>query len=183
MIVFFLVKILLFFLCLFFLNFGGLPLVADESVMLTGRQFEFDGRANLMKATGAVRYTHDGFVMTGDTSVYHAAENMVELSGNVTLEKEGLSLQCPLLRVHLDSDMIYALDGARILYLDYQGVSDRIHFNIRNKHAIMKGQAYLLRGNDKLSSDRIILDLEKQTVKTEGNTQITVNPDTVKDAQ
>ena len=148
----------------------------SEKIILKAKKFEFDGKSNTFNAIGGVKIDYNKVKIWAKRSQYEKDSKIVEVLGKVVVRQGKMTLFCRELKALLKQDIIKASGNIRLTFLDYEGSGDHIVFLLKENKAILEGNPKLVQGNDSLVADKIIMNLEKNTIETKGKTRIKVIP-------
>lgn len=88
---------------------GGTAVAADGPIELTGDVIEYDARTDMAKATGGVKVTRDGGVLTGAEATYNFKTQEVTVTGGVTAVKDDMNLKAD--KLFSTPNQEYVADG------------------------------------------------------------------------
>ena len=148
----------------------------DEKIILKAKKFEFDGKNNTFNAIGGVKIDYNKVKIWAKRSEYEKESKIVKMIGKVVVRQGKMTLFCRELKALLKQDTIKGSGNIRIKFLDYEGSGDHIVFLLKENKAILEGNPKLVQGTDSLIADKIIMNLEKNTIETKGKTKIKVLP-------
>lgn len=89
--------------------YSGSAIAADGPIELSGDVIEYDARTDMAKATGGVKVTRDGGVLTGGEATYNFKTQEVTITGGVTAVKDDMNLKAD--KLYSSSNQEYVADG------------------------------------------------------------------------
>ena len=99
---------------------SGVGVAADSPIELTADAIEYNAVTDMAIATGGVKVTRDGGVMTGSAATYDFKQQQVTITGGVTANKDDMSLKAEKLVATMNSEMtatgnVVATKGENVL--------------------------------------------------------------------
>jgi LPS-assembly protein len=103
-------------------NFFNAPVNPNGDAGVEANSLTFDARTNVIRASGDVVLSHEGYVVRGDTLEFNRRSNSVRLTGRVSvtdpfgnvMETDGLDIGGGMKQAFLNALTITSFDGSRI---------------------------------------------------------------------
>ena len=120
-------------------NFFNAPVNPNGNAGVEANTLTFDARTNVIRASGDVVLSHEGYVVRGETLEFDRRSNQVRLTGRVSvtdpfgnvMETDGLDIGGGMKQAFLNALTITSYDGARITAdsVDYDSVLQSVLIN------------------------------------------------------
>lgn len=149
-------------------------LFADPTanVQINADIFELDGQTNQILASGNVVVHQADVVMVGGKAWYTKAKNTVKMIGGITLTKGKVELICDTVVANGLTNTIDAEGNISFHYDTIKGTSARSRFDIDQQKIFLSGNPVVWQNNDKISGDKVVIDLSTKKVQTMGQAKI-----------
>ena len=141
------------------------------SVELAADTIEYDSGKGVMTATGGVKLTRDGAVMTGSKAEYNSKSQEAWVTGGVKVVKEDATLTSAEVRSYNNNHLV-ATGDAVLVKGDSTVTGPQIEYFSDKEYALVPGPATLTRPDGVMNADKIEAFLQDDRAVGSGNVHL-----------
>lgn len=139
--------------------------------------FEIDGQTEKVHAKGRVNVTKEDVQIQSQELTYTHANQHIAFNKQVVLEKGPIRLSSERLEGYQNADNIHAYGHVSFVYNDITGESDQAAYSINKELLVLSGHSQAKQGLDKVTGDKIVIDVRRQKLVTQGRAKIKISPE------
>ena len=152
-----------------------------NDIHITANSFEYDTIFDKILAKQKVKITDNDIIIQGEEAIYDRKKTIFELNGNIKIVKDDLYIYCNKLKASKTTETISAQEKVKIKFKNIKGKANKAtyFYNFKNM-IILEGKPIAWRNNDKITGEKIIIDLNKNKIRTEGNAKFIISKESLK---
>ncbi len=156
---------------------------ADQPVELVGDVIEYASKSGVITATGNVRVTQDGAVVTGTAATYNTKQKTGEITGGVTADKGDMHMTAAVVKA-LSGTQLTALGDVVMTKADSAIYGDRVDYDSEREVAVLPVGGRVVHPDATITADYMESFIKENRTIGNGNVHIvsqTRNIDAVSD--
>ena len=163
----------------FLIVFFSLPLFicAEEPIRVHASEFEIDGHSEKVYVHGDVKVEKDDALITSKRADYTHSKQLISFKDDVSLVKGPIQVKSQTLEAYNLTDQIKAKGDVSFVYQDLEGQADRAIYSINKEILVLSGHSKARQGKDKISGEKIVIDVKHKRIVTQGRAKIKISGD------
>ena len=152
-----------------------------NDIYITANSFEYDTILDKILAKQKVNITDNDITIEGEEALYDRKKTIFELKNNIKINKDDLYIYCDKLIASKASETILAQEKVKIKFKNIKGKANKATYFYNHKNIIiLEGKPIAWRNNDKITGEKIIIELSNNKIRTEGNAKFIISKESLK---
>ena len=152
-----------------------------EPIQINADSFEYDSLSKMVLASGNVVVVQKDIVMTGQRAFYNQGFKKMFIQGPVKLTKGNFTLHCDKVYAFEQEFTIIASSNVTFSYDKITGSSQKADYSLLSDSITLTGHPTVIRDKDRLWGTRIVIFLKTKKIKTIGNANMILEPESLKE--
>ncbi len=143
-----------------------------NNVLIESDLFSIDALNELVEVSGNINIRKEGISITGNKARYTKSKDVIHITQDVMLTKEGLSIRCNELLAKWGEKMIVLSGTIQFEYKDFQGQSGQAYIDLDKNLISLTGSPEIRQFKDRIVGENIQFYMDDLRIVTTGKAKI-----------